>query len=172
MRLSTKPDQGYAWIVLIASFLSNTIEWAVLTSTTLFLVNFTEAFDISLYQAGWICSVNNSLVLMFSILVGILIDKFDCRKVGLFGSLCASVTFVISSQVSNLWLFVCMYSVMTGILLSCCGLSSIIIIQRYFDKRRNFATGLVFCGRSIGSFTLIPVIGYCIEYYGWRGMCV
>lgn len=49
-------DRGYAWCVLIFSVICNILFKSAL-SEALYLVNFIDAFDISTYHAGFLCSL-------------------------------------------------------------------------------------------------------------------
>lgn len=48
-------------------------------------------------------------------------------------------------------------------------LPSLVIVQRYFNKRRGFAGGIAILGLSAGTLVSPPLINLAINYYGWRG---
>ena len=44
---------------------------------------------------------------------------------------------------------------------------SLILINKYFDSRRSFATGIASSGSGIGTFLLVPVIQFLFDIYGF-----
>ena len=47
--------------------------------------------------------------------------------------------------------------------------NGLLMIGKYFRKRRTLATGLAVSGASIGQFVLAPIIEYLLENYGVSG---
>lgn len=162
-------DHGFAWLVLLAAFICNILFGALCLVPSVFLVSISEAFEISTYQAGWVCSLNSFFISIVSIASGMLINKFSCRSLGFIGAIFYTLFHVISSQVNSVVWFVITFSVLGGISGSFTRLSPIVIIQIYFNKKRPFANGFAMTGYSTGSFLLLPLIGYWIQHYGWRG---
>ena len=51
-------------------------------------------------------------------------------------------------------------------------LSSVVIIQHYFDKKRPFASGIASMGQSIASLSVGPIYTLLIYHFGWRGALI
>ena len=51
-------------------------------------------------------------------------------------------------------------------------LSSFVVIQQHFDKKRGFATGVPIIGMSIGTLSYIPIFRKIVNRIGWRGAMV
>ena len=51
-------------------------------------------------------------------------------------------------------------------------LSSVIIVQQYFTKKRAMAAGIASAGLSMGTLTGSPVIQFLIDQFGWRGALI
>ena len=48
-------------------------------------------------------------------------------------------------------------------------LSTIVIVQQYFEKRRAMASGIAYSGFSLGTLGAGPFVRYLIDVYTWRG---
>ena len=61
------------------------------------------------------------------------------------------------------------FSLANGIGLGMVYIPSLTIIDKYFVKHKNIATGIAVCGVGVGSFVYPPLITSLQEIYGWRG---
>jgi MFS family permease len=48
-------------------------------------------------------------------------------------------------------------------------LASIVMIGRYFSKKRGLASGLAYCGSGVGGFLFAPLMESLIAEYTWQG---
>ena len=60
----------------------------------------------------------------------------------------------------------------TGIGLGGLMLSSFVVIQQHFDKKRGFATGVPILGKSLGTLSYTPIFRSIVNKIGWRGAMV
>ena len=84
-------------------------------------------------------------------------ERFSCRYVNMIGAVTSAVGFVLSSFVNNIIIYFFTYSLLFGIGSSCVRTSSFLVVAKYFDKRRPFATGILTSGAGLGAFVLAPV---------------
>ena len=63
------------------------------------------------------------------------------------------------------------YSVLFGPGTSLVFASALIIVAKYFDKRRGVATGIVGSGESFGIMSLGPILQTLLDAFGWRHTC-
>ena len=93
-------------------------------------------------------------------------EKFSCRYVNMIGAVISTVGFVLSSFANNTIIYYFTYSLLFGIGSSCVRTSSYLMIAKYFDKRRPFATGIVTSGSGLGVFILAPVTRALLDNFG------
>jgi MFS family permease len=62
--------------------------------------------------------------------------------------------------------FLCLFS---GSGLGVIYFASIVMIGRYFSKKRGLALGLAYCGSGVGGFLFAPLMEFLIAEYSWQG---
>ena len=90
-------------------------------------------------------------------MAGHISEKFSCRYVNMIGAVTSAVGFVLSSFANNTIIYYFTYSLLFGIGSSCVRTSSFLVVAKYFDKRKSFATGILTSGAGLGAFVLAPV---------------
>ena len=58
---------------------------------------------------------------------------------------------------------------MSGFGGSLCFAPCLVVVTRWFEKRRTFATGIASSGAGFGSFIFPPLVEFLLFYYGFRG---
>lgn len=104
----------------------------------------------------------------FSSLVGFLCDRFNPRVIAFFGGVISTVALVVTSRAPNLTLMYFSYGILYGFGSSCVFFVVLIILQRYFIKRRSFVTGLAVTGPGGGLLIMSPVIQALLNNTSWR----
>lgn len=100
--------------------------------------------------------------------MGHLSEKFGCRLVTLVGMLSGIVGLVATSFVNNVEVMFFTYGILVG-LGACCGRTScFLVVAKYFNKKRSFATGSVTMCPSLGVFMWGPVAQVRLDSVGWR----
>ena len=133
------------------------------------MTEYVNNFVFLLYQyfSAWIGSLAIALKLFPAPVVGRLSKKFSCRLVVIVGGLLYVVGLTTTSFVRDIKVMFFTFSVLTG-LGSCCRTSCYLIVAKYFNKRRSFATGSITMGPSLGMFIWGPVTQVLLDSIGWR----
>ena len=84
-------------------------------------------------------------------------EKFSCRYVSIIGAVTSAVGLVLASFANNIIIYYFTYSLLLGFGSSCIRTSSFLVVAKYFDKRRPFATGILTSGAGLGVVVLAPV---------------
>ena len=111
-----------------------------------------------------------SLTMFAAPVMGHLSEKFGCRLVTLVGMLSGIVglVHVATSFVNNIEVMFFTHGILVG-LGACCGRTScFLVVAKYFNKKRSFATGSVTMGPSLGVFMWGPVAQVLLDSVGWR----
>ena len=104
-------------------------------------------------------------------LFGVLADVLGFRRIALLGGVIYGAGLWLASQSETAWDLYANLGVVVGIGI---GLSGMIVVmgavgQVAPPERRSTAFGIVTVAFSIGMFTMIPLIQFWIERYGWSG---
>jgi MFS transporter, OFA family, oxalate/formate antiporter len=159
----------YGYIVAGAGFAIWLIGWGTYSP------GFSVFFKPLLAEFGW-SRAETSLAYSLSFLVqaglgivmGWLTDRLGPRIVmTLLGSF-LGVSYLLMSQVSNLWQFQINYALVGGIGISTLSVPVMVTVARWFIKKRGLMLGIVQAGNGVGGFIFPPLAGWLILSYGWR----
>ena len=100
--------------------------------------------------------------------MGYLTERFGCRLVAMLGVLSCAVGLVATSFVQEIEVMFFTYSVFVGLGACFCRTSCFLIVAKYFNKKRSFATGSVTMGPPLGMFIWGPVTQVLLNSVGWR----
>jgi MFS family permease len=99
---------------------------------------------------------------------GALADRFGIKRLIMTGSVLLTLCFVAYSQVSSLPMVYGIHVVIATVL-SLAGLVvSVLLVSRWFVRKRGTAIGLALVGTSLGGVLLPPLGAALIASYGWR----
>ena len=101
-------------------------------------------------------------------LVGGVINHFGCRVVSILGCLLCAVGLTLSSFVESFAILFLTYSIMYGIGTSCVFMSSVVIVPKYFKKKRSAAVGCVSTGIGIGTMVISAIFQALLDSLGWK----
>ncbi|CAG4975848.1 unnamed protein product [Colias eurytheme] len=163
------PDGGWGWVVVFASFMVNLIADGITFSFGVFFPHFLEYFGEGKGKTAWIAGIFMAMPLLSGPIASFLTDRYGCRRMTIFGSILASIGFVISAFVDNMETLFLTFGIMAGFGLSLCYVAAVVIVAYYFEKKRSLATGISVCGSGIGTFIFAPLTYILLDEYGWRG---
>jgi MFS family permease len=163
------PDGGFGWVVVFASFLVNLIADGITFSFGVFFPHFLEYFGEGKGKTACIAGIFMAMPLLSGPIASFLTDRYGCRRMTIFGSILATLGFVISAFVDSMETLFLTFGIMAGFGLSLCYVAAVVIVAYYFDKKRSLATGISVCGSGIGTFIFAPLTYVLLDEYGWRG---
>lgn len=99
---------------------------------------------------------------------GTLVERFGCRITTLVGGFLCTLSLALASLAKNILHLYLTYSLLYGLGTSCVFSASLVIISKYFEKRRSMATGIMVLGQGGGVLILGPLLQLMIDAYGWR----
>lgn len=161
----------YGWWIVAGVFVA---EMFAIGSTSFafgtFVVPVSEEFDLPRATA------NTGLVLILlgmglsAPLVGRLLDRFPARWVLVGGALCMGGGLIGIALVHNLNWIAALLLLLVGPGAGAIGpLSAATVVSRWFRRQRGRALGVTSVATSLGGTVLVPVIGFNLELFGWRG---
>ncbi|KAJ6647545.1 Monocarboxylate transporter 1, partial [Pseudolycoriella hygida] len=162
------PDGGWGWVVVVASFCSNTIVDGIVMSAGMFKEPITQDFGASASAISLIFSLLSGFYLIAGPFAASLANKYGFRPITIIGSFIASFAFGISYFADGVVYLYIIYGVIGGIGFSMIYIPSVIIVGYYFERWRALATGIALCGSGVGTFLFAPFNEAMIKAVGWR----
>ena len=135
-------------------------------TSAFFWRGFTVFFEALVGAFGWSRGATAAAVSiqrleggMISPFVGTLIDKFGPRKVMMFGVIVTGSSFMLLSQVQNLWQFYLAIVMMTIGMSFGTFIVLVVTVGNWFIRRRALALGILMSTSGFGGLTL-PLLSY------------
>ncbi|XP_014662716.1 PREDICTED: monocarboxylate transporter 13-like [Priapulus caudatus] len=167
--IPTPPDGGWGWVIVASSFFLIFIVDGVCFCFGVWMVEFMDYFNESAAKASLVGSLLSGCYLSAGPLVSALANRYGCRSVTIFGSILASLSFILSTFSPNIEMLIVTFGVMAGIGFGFMYLPAIVSVGYYFETKRALATGVGVSGSGIGTFVMAPLSKYLITAYDWKG---
>lgn len=170
---SSSVERGWAWIVLLGCSVEYFVILGMFKSFGLFFVQFQRKYNTSASVLSLILSVQNIIASFSSfIIMGVGTRYFTERTMVMFAGLiglgcCIGNAFAPSAEVlffTQSFLFA--VSAMTA------HLPSMLMISKYFERRRGMANSIANVGGSLGGFVLPFFLTFLFSEYGLEGTLI
>ncbi|XP_055388096.1 uncharacterized protein LOC129616474 [Condylostylus longicornis] len=166
------PDAGWAWIVMISSFLCNIVVDGIVFSSGAIQMYIVNDFGASQGYVALVSSLLSGFYLIAGPFVSALCNRFGFRPVTIAGAIIASSAFCLSYFANSVEFLFLTYGIIGGIGFCLIYIPSVITIGYYFEKWRALATGIALCGSGVGTFIFAPLTKFLIQQSGWRNTLV
>ncbi|XP_019591090.2 monocarboxylate transporter 4 isoform X1 [Rhinolophus sinicus] len=163
------PDGGWGWAVLLGCFVITGFSYAFPKAVSVFFKELMHEFGIGYSDTAWISSILLAMLYGTGPLCSVCVNRFGCRPVMLVGGLLASLGMVAASFCRSVIQLYLTTGVLTGLGLALNFQPSLIMLNRYFSKRRPMANGLAAAGSPVFLCVLSPLGQVLQDQYGWRG---
>ncbi|XP_068145010.1 monocarboxylate transporter 14 isoform X2 [Drosophila tropicalis] len=161
------PDSGWAWVVMVASFLCCTVIDGIVFCSPLLQDQWIAEFKVSKAYVSFVSSLLSGCYLMAGPFVSALANRFGFRPVTVAGAIFGSLCFGLSYYAPSVEYLFFIYGVLGGIGFCMVYIPAVVIIGFYFEKWRALATGVALCGSGVGTYVFAPLTTYLLQY-GWR----
>lgn len=146
------PEGGRGWFVILGTFLILFTTYGLINCFGIYQVIYEDIFpDTKPSVISLIGSLQPSIVYLFCIPVGPMMDKIGIRYTLVVGAVIMVVAYMLLSICTEVWqLFLTqgiLYSVGAGIAF----FTAMSVPSEWFKKRRSLAFGITACGASVGS---------------------
>lgn len=162
------PDAGWAWVVMVASFLCNTVVDGIVLSSGMIHKSLMAEFKVSAGYVALVSSLLSGFYLMAGPFVSALANRYGFRSVTVVGGFFAAASFGLSYYATSVEFLFVSYGFLGGIGFCMVYIPSVITIGYYFEKWRALATGIALCGSGVGTMIFAPLTDYLSTNYGWR----
>ncbi|XP_033156448.1 monocarboxylate transporter 3 [Drosophila mauritiana] len=161
------PDSGWAWVVMVASFLCCTVIDGIVFCSGLIQEELMKEFGVSKAYVAFVSSLLSGCYLMAGPFVSAMANRFGFRPVTITGAIFAAICFGLSCLATSVEYLFLIYGVLGGIGFCMVYIPAVVIIGFYFEKWRALATGVAMCGSGVGTFVFAPLTKILLKS-GWR----
>ena len=120
------------------------------------------------YFVAWVGSILVAVIMASGPLVGGVINHFGCRVASILGCFLFAVGLSLSSLAESFAILFLTFSIMCGIGTACVFMSSVIIVAKYFKKKRSAAVACVSTGSGIGTMVTSGIFQALLDSLGWK----
>jgi MFS family permease len=125
-------------------------------------------FGASRGSVSLVFSLAGFLYFGLGIVSGPLADRFGARRLAVAGMILTGLGLAAASAARNLLEVYAAYGLGVGLGVGCAYVPAIGAVQRWFVRRRGFASGLAVSGIGVGTLLMPPLASQLIELLGWR----
>ncbi|XP_072039055.1 uncharacterized protein [Amphiura filiformis] len=157
-QMLSRTRRRWRYWVLLGSFSILMVEMASLLTVGVYLVPLREEFDTSAGLTGWLASSAVALMGFSSLVSGMVVKKFGCRRTAIIGGLIITIGLIASAFASSIVHLFLTLSLITGVGAGLTHIPAAVIIEEYFTTSYTFANGIAHVGPGVGL-----VRGFLIE---------
>ncbi|MEA5386846.1 MFS transporter [Haloarculaceae archaeon H-GB11] len=163
-------DSGiyYGWFVVLASFVGQFAAFGTIYSFGVFFGHIVDAFGLSHANTAVVYSFQSVVIYVGGAVLGIVIDRYDVRRLFGLGSVLLVLGMAGASQLGTFTGVVLSYGLVAGV-----GIGLLYVIAytapvRWFERRRGLALGVATAGGGLGILTMAPLSSWLIARLGWQ----
>jgi MFS family permease len=159
----------YGWWVVAAAFAITFLGFGSAYTFSAFLGSLEHDFGASRGEVALVFSLAGFLYFGLGIVSGPLADRFGSRPLAVIGMILAALGLALAGAAQNLIEVYLAYGLGIGVGLGFAYVPAIGAVQRWFVRRRGFASGLAVAGIGVGTLVMPPLASLLIAGLGWRG---
>jgi MFS transporter, OFA family, oxalate/formate antiporter len=158
----------YGWFVVAAAFAVTFVGFGSAYTFSAFVESLQKDFAASRGSVSLVFSLAGFLYFGLGVVSGPLADRWGSRRLAVIGMLLTGGGLAIASTAHNLAEVYTAYGLGVGLGVGCSYVPVVGAVQRWFRKRRGFASGLAVSGIGVGTLVMPPLASLLIDAQGWR----
>ena len=166
--VSSHPRIFYGWLVVAAAFAMTFVGFGSAYTFSAFVGPLQKDFVASRAAVSFVFSLAGFLYFGFGIVSGPLADRWGSRRLAVIGMLLTGIGLASASAARSLTEIYAAYGLGVGLGVGCSYVPAVGAVQRWFAKRRGFASGLAVSGIGVGTLIMPPLASLLIAALGWR----
>lgn len=167
--LPSAPRLFYGWRVVAAAFAITFVGFGSAYTFSTFVASMQHDFAATRGEISLVFSLAGFLYFGFGVISGPLADRWGARRLAVVGMLLSAVGLAVAGAAHSLMQIYAGYGLGVGLGVGCAYVPALGAVQRWFVRRRGFASGLAVSGIGVGTLVMPPLASYCIGAIGWRG---
>jgi MFS transporter, OFA family, oxalate/formate antiporter len=170
MQTETMPHPRifYGWFVVAAAFAVTFVGFGCAYTFSAFLEPLQREFGASRGSTSLVFSLAGFLYFALGVVSGPLADRFGSRPLAVAGMLLTAIGLAAASRAQSLIQVYLAYGLGIGVGVGCAYVPAVGAVQRWFMRRRGFASGLAVSGIGLGNLVMPPLASQLIDSFGWR----
>ena len=171
--MSTNPARPaspifHGWLVVAAAFAVTFVGFGSAYTFSAFVESLQADFSASRASVSLVFSLAGFLYFGFGLISGPLADRWGARRLVFLGMLLTGLGMAAAGAARSLTEIYLAYGLGVGLGIGCSYVPALGAVQRWFVKRRGFASGLAVSGIGVGTLVMPPLASLLIEQIGWR----
>jgi MFS family permease len=165
---SARPRPFYGWFVVAAAFAVTFIGFGCAYTFSAFVEPLQRDFGASRGSVSLVFSLAGFLYFGLGFISGPLADRIGSRPLAVLGMILTGLGLALASVARSLTEVYAAYGLGVGVGVGCAYVPAIGAVQRWFVRRRGFASGLAVSGIGVGTLVMPPLASELIQILGWR----
>jgi len=166
--VSRQRHMFYGWFVVTAAFAVTFVGFGSAYTFSAFIESLQRDFAASRGSVSLVFSLAGFLYFGLGVLSGPLADRFGSRRLAVIGMLLTGIGLGLAGFAQNLTQVYTAYGLGVGLGVGCAYVPAVGAVQRWFVRRRGFASGLAVAGIGVGTLVMPPLASLLIADLGWR----
>ena len=158
----------HGWLVVAAAFAVTFVGFGSAYTFSAFVESLQADFSASRASVSLVFSLAGFLYFGFGLISGPLADRWGARRLVFLGMLLTGLGLAAAGAARSLTEVYLAYGLGVGLGIGCSYVPALGAVQRWFVKRRGFASGLAVSGIGVGTLVMPPFASLLIEQIGWR----
>lgn len=164
----SNPRLFYGWFVVAAAFAVTFVGFGSAYTFSAFVESLQKDFGASRGSVSLVFSLAGFLYFGLGIVSGPLADRWGSRRLIVAGMLLIGTGSALASVARSLIEVYAAYGLGVGLGIGCSYVPAVGAVQRWFSRRRGFASGLAVSGIGVGTLVMPPLASFLIAALGWR----
>jgi MFS family permease len=162
------PRIFYGWFVVASAFAVTFVGFGSAYTFSAFVGSLETDFAASRGSVSLVFSLAGFLYFGLGMVSGPLADRFGSRRLAVIGMILTGLGLAIASTAHSLAEVYAAYGLGVGLGVGCSYVPVVGAVQRWFVRRRGFASGLAVSGIGVGTLVMPPLAAFLIDALGWR----
>jgi MFS family permease len=163
-----EPRLFHGWLVVAAAFAVTFVGFGSAYTFSAFVESLQREFAASRGSVSLVFSLAGFLYFGLGILSGPLADRWGSRRLAVAGMIVTGLGLAMAGMAHSLAEVYAGYGLGIGIGVGCSYVPVLGAVQRWFIRRRGFASGLAVSGIGVGTLVMPPLASLLIGLAGWR----
>lgn len=163
-----QPRIFQGWFVVAGAFAVTFIGFGSAYTFSAFVESLESDFNASRGSVSLVFSLAGFLYFGLGIVSGPLADRWGSRRLAFIGMILTGAGLAAAGAARNLTEVYIAYGLGIGLGVGCSYVPVVGAVQRWFVKRRGFASGIAVSGIGVGTLVMPPLASLLIELLGWR----
>lgn len=158
----------YGWVVVAAVFVITGVGFGCAYSFGSFIAALQAEFGASRGSVSLVFAIAGCLYFGLGVVSGPMADRWGARGVTAVGMVLVALGMVAAGRAQSISQVYWAYGIGIGVGVGFSYVPGLGVVQRWFLKRRGFASGLAVSGIGVGTLLVPPLAAWLIDVLGWR----